>query len=394
MRVLIGVTGSIAAYKAAELVSELKKSGSEISVVMTEHATHLIGAATFRGLSGGEVRVDLFERWPGRPIHIDLATDHDVVAIVPATANIIGKIAGGICDDLLSTVVLSTKAPVIIAPAMNEAMYLNPAVKENIDKLKRRGYRFVEPDTGWLACGTEGVGRLASLDALVAAIADAAGGRSDLKGRKVVITGGPTLEPIDAVRFISNRSSGKMAISLARVAARRGAETVLVMGPSGVPRPAGVKVIDVETGADMQRACEQEWEDADCMVMAAAVCDFKPRDVEPGKLKRREGLTLDLGASEDILAGLAGSKGNRMLVGFALETRDEIEGGKRKLREKNLDLVMVNNPLVEGAGFGSDKNSGYLIFRDGRVEDIPLVTKLDLAEKIFDAISSRLDSTA
>jgi len=394
MRVLIGVTGSIAAYKAAELVSELKKSGSEISVVMTEHATHLIGAATFRGLSGGEVRVDLFERWPGRPIHIDLATDHDVVAIVPATANIIGKIAGGICDDLLSTVVLSTKAPVIIAPAMNEAMYLNPAVKENIDTLKRRGYRFVEPDTGWLACGTEGVGRLASLDALVAAIADAAGGRSDLKGRKVVITGGPTLEPIDAVRFISNRSSGKMAISLARVAARRGAETVLVMGPSGVPRPAGVKVIDVETGADMQRACEQEWENADCMVMAAAVCDFKPRDVEPGKLKRREGLTLDLGASEDILAGLAGSKGNRMLVGFALETRDEIEGGKRKLREKNLDLVMVNNPLVEGAGFGSDKNSGYLIFRDGRVEDIPLVTKLDLAEKIFDAISSRLDSTA
>ena len=394
MRVLIGVTGSIAAYKAAELVSELKKSGAEVSVVMTEHATHLVGPATFRGLSGGEVRVDLFERWPGRPIHIDLATDHDVVAIVPATANIIGKIAGGICDDLLSAVVLSTKAPVIIAPAMNEAMYLNPAVKENIDTLKRRGYRFVEPDTGWLACGTEGVGRLASLDALVAAIADAAGGRSDLKGRKVVITGGPTLEPIDAVRFISNRSSGKMATSLARVAARRGAETVLVMGPSGVPRPAGVKVIDVQTGADMQRACEQEWEDADLLVMAAAVCDFKPRSVEPGKLKRQEGLTLELDASEDILAGLAGSKGNRMLVGFALETRDEIEGGKRKLREKNLDLVMVNNPLAEDAGFGSDKNSGYLISRDGRVEDIPLVTKLDLAEKIFDAISSRLGSTA
>ena len=394
MRVLIGVTGSIAAYKAAELVSELKKSGAEISVVMTEHATHLVGPATFRGLSGGEVRVDLFERWPGRPIHIDLATDHDVVAIVPATANIIGKIAGGICDDLLSAVVLSTKAPVIIAPAMNEAMYLNPAVKENIDTLKRRGYRFVEPDTGWLACGTEGVGRLASLDALVAAIADAAGGRSDLKGRKVVITGGPTLEPIDAVRFISNRSSGKMATSLARVAARRGAETVLVMGPSGVPRPAGVKVIDVQTGADMQRACEQEWEDADLLVMAAAVCDFKPRSVEPGKLKRQEGLTLELDASEDILAGLAGSKGNRMLVGFVLETRDEIEGGKRKLREKNLDLVMVNNPLAEDAGFGSDKNSGYLISRDGRVEDIPLVTKLDLAEKIFDAISSRLGSTA
>jgi len=394
MRILIGVTGSIAAYKAAELVSELKKSGSEISVVMTEHAAHLVGPATFRGLSGGEVRVGLFEDWPGRPIHIDLATDHDVVAIVPATANIIGKVAGGICDDLLSTVVLSTRAPVVIAPAMNEAMYLNPAVVENIGVLKQRGYRFVEPEKGWLACGTEGVGRLASLDALVAAIMDAAAGRKDLEGRKVVITGGPTVEPIDAVRYISNRSSGKMAVSLARVAARRGAETVLVMGPSGVPRPAGVRVIDVETGADLRRACEKEWPDADLLVMAAAVCDFKPRTVEAGKLRRREGLTLELEPSEDILAGLAESKGNRMVVGFALETGDEIEQGKRKLREKNLDLVMVNNPLAEGAGFGSDMNSGHLIFPDGRVEDIPLVTKLDLAEKIFDAISSRLGSNA
>jgi phosphopantothenoylcysteine decarboxylase/phosphopantothenate--cysteine ligase len=277
---------------------------------------------------------------------------------------------------------------------MNEAMYLNAAVAENIDTLKRRGMRFVEPDTGWLACGTEGVGRLASLDALLAAIEGAASGRDDLRGRKVVITGGPTIEPIDAVRFISNRSSGKMAISLARVAARRGADTVLVMGPCAEPRPAGVRVVDVETGADMQQACEKEWEDADVLVMAAAVCDFKPRAVEPGKLKRRDGLTLDLESSEDILAGLAKSKGNRMLVGFALETGDEIEGGKRKLRGKDLDLVMVNNPLAEGAGFGSDRNAGHLVFRDGRVEDIPLVSKLDLAERIFDAISSCLDSTA
>jgi phosphopantothenoylcysteine decarboxylase/phosphopantothenate--cysteine ligase len=277
---------------------------------------------------------------------------------------------------------------------MNEAMYLNPAVRENIDILKGRGYRFVEPEKGWLACGTEGVGRLASLDALVAAIVDAACGRKDLEGRKVVITGGPTLEPIDAVRYISNRSSGRMAVSLARVAARRGAETVLVMGPSAAPRPAGVKVIDVETGAELKRACEKEWEDADILVMAAAVCDFKPRAVEPGKLRRREGLTLELETSEDILAGLANGKGNRMLVGFALETGDEIEGGKRKLSEKNLDLIMVNNPLVEGAGFGSESNSGHLIHRDGRVQDIPLVTKLDLAEKIFDAVSSHLGSTA
>jgi phosphopantothenoylcysteine decarboxylase/phosphopantothenate--cysteine ligase len=394
MRVLVGVTGSIAAYKAAELVSELKKSGWDITVVMTEHAQHLIGPATFRGLSGGEVRADLFERWPGRPIHIDLAADHDVIAIVPATANIIGKIAGGICDDLLSTVVLSTKAPVVIAPAMNEAMYLNAPVQANIATLKARGYRFVEPETGWLACGSAGKGRLASLDALVAAIADAAAAGDDLKGRKIIVAGGPTLEPIDAVRFISNRSSGKMAAALARVAVRRGAETVLVMGPSSVPRPAGARVIDVETGADMQRACKGEWEDADCMVMAAAVCDFRPRHVEAGKLKRRGGLTLELDPSEDILAGLAAAKAERILVGFALETRDEIEEGKRKLREKDLDLVMVNNPLREGAGFGGDTNTGCLIFRDGRVEDIPVVTKLDLAEKIFDAVASLLGSRA
>jgi phosphopantothenoylcysteine decarboxylase/phosphopantothenate--cysteine ligase len=394
MRVLIGVTGSIAAYKAAELVSELKKSGCDVTVVMTEHASHLIGPATFSALSGREVRLDLFERWPGHAIHIDLAVDHDVIAIVPATANIIGKIAGGICDDLLSTVVMSAKAPVVIAPAMNEAMYLSPAVRENIDTLKARGFRFVEPDTGWLACGKEGAGRLASIGTVAAAILDAASGRSDLKRKKIVITGGPTLEPIDEVRFISNRSSGKMAVALARVAVRRGAETVLVMGPSSVPHPAGATVIDVETGEDMERVCKREWEGADCMIMAAAVCDFRPRHVNPGKLRRQDGLVLDLVASDDILAGLAADKGKRMLVGFALETEDEIEGGKRKLREKNLDLVMVNNPFREGAGFGSDTNCGYLIFRDGRVEEVPLVSKIELAEKIFDAISSHLCGTA
>jgi phosphopantothenoylcysteine decarboxylase/phosphopantothenate--cysteine ligase len=394
MRVLIGVTGSIAAYKAAELVSELKKSGWDITVVMTEHAQHLVGPATFRALSGGEVRTDLFERWPGRPIHIDLAAGHDVIAVVPATANVIGKIAAGICDDLLSTVVLSSKAPVVIAPAMNEAMYLNPAVQANIETLRARGYTFVEPESGWLACGSTGKGRLAALDALVAAIVDAAAGRGDLKGRKVIVTGGPTLEPIDAVRFISNRSSGKMAAALARVAVRRGADTVMVMGPTSVSRPAGVSVLDVETGADMQRVCTREWQDADCMIMAAAVCDFRPRRVEAGKIKRRDGLTLELESSEDIIAGLASGKAGRVLVGFALETENEIEEGKRKLRDKGLDLVVVNNPLREGAGFGGDTNTGHLIFRDGRVENIPLMTKLDLAEKIFDAVASLLGGAA
>jgi phosphopantothenoylcysteine decarboxylase/phosphopantothenate--cysteine ligase len=390
MRVLIGVTASIAAYKAAEVVSYLVKSGAEVSVIMTEHALSLIGPATFRGLTGNEVRVGLFEGGTERPLHIDLATGHDVVAIVPATANIIGKVACGICDDLVSTVVLSTTAPVVVAPAMNEAMYLNPAVQENIARLKTRGFHFVEPETGWLACGKEGKGRLAALETIVAAIIDAARAVGDLAGRKVIVTGGPTLEPIDAVRFISNRSSGKMADALVRVARRRGATTVLVTGPTAMAPPAGTKVISVETAAQMQEAVEREWQDADCIVMAAAVCDFRPAEVAKGKIKRGGELTLSLVPTADILARLAGERGRKLAVGFALETENEIEGGKKKLKDKNLDLVVVNNPLREGAGFGSDTNTGYIIDRGGRVEEIPLMSKLEMAEKVFDAISARL----
>jgi phosphopantothenoylcysteine decarboxylase/phosphopantothenate--cysteine ligase len=415
LRVLIGVTGSIAAYKAAEVVSALKKSGAEITVVMTEHATELVGPATFRALSGNEVRVALFERWPGKPIHIDLATGHDVVAVIPATANIIGKMACGICDDLLSTVLLSTRSPILIAPAMNEAMYGNASVQENIATLKDRGITFIEPETGWLACGTEGVGRLASLDTILAAISEAASGATasgaggvgdtgtgaagagtapgaakDLAGRKVIITGGATLEPIDEVRFISNRSSGKMAAALAKAASGRGAETVLVTGIMSVPPPPGVRTVRVETGAEMKRAIEDEWEDADCIVMAAAVCDFKPGRIASGKLKRQEGLKLELTSTDDILGSLSRKKSKRMMVGFALETEDEVERGKRKLEQKDLDLVIANNPLREGTGFGSDSNAGYLIYRDGRVDEIPLMSKLDLSERVFDAVASHL----
>ena len=394
MRVLIGVTASIAAYKAAEVVSDLVKSGVDVTTILTEHATHLIGPATFRGLTGKDVRIDLFEGGTRRPLHIDLAREHDVVAIVPATANIIGKIASGICDDLLSTVVLSTKAPVVLAPAMNEAMYLNPTVQDNIAKLKARGYGLVEPETGWLACGSEGIGRLASLGAITGAIRDAASRRAELSGKKVVVTGGPTIEPIDAVRFISNRSSGKMAASLARVAARRGAETVLVTGPTTAAAPPGVRTIQVETGAEMREALAREWETADCIVMAAAVCDFKPAKVEGGKIRRKAGFSLALIPTDDIIGDLSKTKGKRMLVGFALETEDEIAQAKRKLEAKGFDLVMVNNPLVAGTGFGTDTNAGHLIHRDGRVEEVPMMTKLDLAERIFDVVCARLGGSA
>jgi phosphopantothenoylcysteine decarboxylase/phosphopantothenate--cysteine ligase len=389
MRALVCVTASIAAFKAAEVVSELVKAGTDVSVIMTENATNLIGPATFRGLTGKEVRVGLWESGTVKPIHIDLATGHDVVAVVPATANIIGKVACGICDDLASTVILSTTAPVVIAPAMNEAMYLSAAVQHNIETLQARGYRFVEPETGWLACGNEGKGRLASIDAVVGAIMDAAASAGDLDGRKIIITGGPTAEPIDAVRVISNRSSGKMAVALARAAARRGADTVLIMGPSSVARPAGVRVVDVESALTMKEAIQKEWQDADCLVMAAAVCDYRPQKVADGKVRRGGTMNLSLVATPDIVAGFAAEKGKRLVVGFALETDNEVDGGKRKLKEKNLDLVVVNNPLREGTGFGSDNNTGYIIDQDGRAEQVPLMSKLEFADRILDEVSAR-----
>lgn len=389
MRVLLGITSSIAAYKAADVVADLVRAGVEVSVIMTQNATELVAPATFRALSGRDVRVGLWEGGSALPLHIELA-EQDVVAIVPATANILGKIACGICDDLVSTVVVSTKAPVVIAPAMNETMYLSAAVQKNISILKERGYTIVEPSTGWLACRKEGKGRLADIGTIVAAIMDAGAARGDLKGKKVIVTGGPTREPIDAVRFISNRSSGKMAAALARAARRRGADTVLVTGPVSVAVPGGVRSIEVETCSEMREAIDREWKDASCLVMAAAVCDFKPNKVERGKMPREGKISLELAATDDILAGVARKKEGRIVVGFALETEDEIEGGTRKLVQKNLDLIVVNNPLREGTGFGSDMNAGHLIFRDGSVEEIPLLAKLDFADRILDAVAGLL----
>ena len=385
MKVLLGITSSIAAFKAADVVAELVRSGVEVSVVMTKNATELVAPATFRALSGRDVRVGLWEGGSALPLHIELA-DQDVVGIVPATANIIGKIACGICDDLVSTVVVSTRAPIVIAPAMNETMYLSAVVQKNISILKERGHIIVEPSTGWLACRKEGKGRLADVATIVAAIMDAGAARGDLKGKKVIVTGGPTREPIDAVRFISNRSSGKMAVALARAARRRGADTVLVTGPISVPVPGGVRSVEVETCGEMRAAIEREWKDANCLVMAAAVCDFKPNRVERGKMPREGRVSLELTSTEDILAGFGKKKEGRIVVGFALETEDEIEGATRKLVEKNLDLIVVNNPLREGTGFGSDMNAGNLILRDGSVEEIPLLAKLDFSDRIFDAV--------
>jgi phosphopantothenoylcysteine decarboxylase/phosphopantothenate--cysteine ligase len=387
MNVLLGVTGSIAAYKAAEVVSSLKKAGVNTTVVMTESATRLVGPATFRSLSGNPVRVDLWEEVEGTPIHIAMAVEQDVVAVAPATANIMGKVANGVCDDLLSTVLISTKAPVIFAPAMNENMYLHPAVQENIRKLRQRGCIFVEPERGWLACGVEGVGRLADPAVIVDAIM-AAGAAGALKGKKIVVTGGPTREPIDPVRFISNRSSGKMAAALAGAAALRGAETVLISGPGCVAAPGGVRVMEVETADEMRKALEAEWPDADCVIMAAAVCDFRPDKPGVEKLRRGGALELSLVSTEDVIGSLARDKGGKVVVGFAVESGNEAAAGRAKLERKNLDLIFVNNPEREGCGFGSDTNAGYLIDAGGGVEEIGLVSKAELAERILDSASA------
>lgn len=390
MRVLLGVTSSIAAYKAAEVASQLVKSGADVFVVMTKNATKLISESTFRALTGNPVRVDLFEP-EGRVLHIDLATSIDVLAIVPATANFIGKIANGICDDLLTTVVLSTQAPILVAPAMNEAMYLNPAVQDNLIKLRSRGYHIVEPETGWLACGKEGKGRLADVGLIVNAIVSLGRRSKDLEGRRVVITGGPTVEPIDAVRFISNRSSGKMAVALAEEAISMGAQTTLIIGPTCLPMPYGAKVVRVETTSEMEEAIRREWTNADCLVMAAAICDFKVAATYQGKIPRSSKLDLHLVETPDIVAKIAKEKGRRIVVGFALETGEEVEAGLKKLKAKNLDLVMVNNPLKEGAGFGGDTNFGYLIDSDGMVEEVPLLTKREVARRIFEKVKQKFE---
>lgn len=392
MKVLLGVTSSIAAYKAAEIASQLVKSGCDVFVVMTKHATKLIGEATFRALTGNPVRVDLFEP-EGRVLHIDIATSVDVLAIAPATANIIGKIANGICDDLLTTIVLSTKAPVVIAPAMNEAMYLNRAVQENLMRLRSRGYQIIEPETGWLACGKEGKGRLADPSLIVKSIIAIAGRSKHLAGKKVVVTGGPTIEPIDAVRFISNRSSGKMAVALAEEAFSMGAETTLIMGPTHLPMPSGVNVVMIETTSEMEEAIKQEWDDTDCLVMAAAVCDFRVASVHDGKIPRSAELDLHLVETHDIVSNIAGEKGKRIVVGFALEVENEVEAGLKKLKAKNLDIVMVNNPLKQGAQFGGETNFGYLIDSDGKVEEVPLLSKREVARKIFEKVKERFEGS-
>jgi len=386
-RIVLGVTGGIAAYKAAELVRELVRAEAEVYVVMTKGAQAFVTPLTFQTLSGNKVTTELFSLIEESEIgHISLADRAEVLVIAPATANIIGKIASGIADDMLTTIVMATQAPVLLAPAMNVHMWENSVCQENIRKLHSRGYHFIDPEAGELACGYEGKGRLAEIPAIVEKIRTLLSPQ-DLKGETVLITAGPTEEPIDPVRFISNRSSGKMGFSLARAARRRGAEVLLISGPTPLPFPPDVKGIPVRTAAEMRQAVLANLKKSSVLIMASAVSDYRPKETSAQKIKKSSGdLKLPLELNPDILAEAGKRKGKRFHVGFAAETENLLQNAQRKLAEKKLDLIVANDVSLPGAGFQVGTNIVKLIFPAGRIEELPLMSKEELADRLLDRI--------
>ncbi len=380
--VVLGITGSIAAYKAAELASKLTHAGVRVDVVMTEAAQKFISPLTLRSLTRRPVAVGMWEMSSEFSIqHVSLAQAADVVVIAPATANSIAKLACGMADDLLSATVLATKAPVIIAPAMNVNMYENPVTQDNLARLKERGFTIVEPGTGSLACDTVGKGRLAEIEQIIGAIKMALGREGDMAGKKVVVTAGGTREPIDPVRFIGNRSSGKMGYALAEAARDRGAAATLISAAS-LPQPGGMEVVYVESAAQMLDAVQKAIKKADALVMAAAVADFRPKVMAKSKIRKAAlALNLELERTPDILAEV---DGNFIRVGFAAESENLLSNAKKKLADKVLDLIVANDVTAKGSGFGSDTNKVTLISRDGNEEDLPLMTKREVADKVWD----------
>jgi phosphopantothenoylcysteine decarboxylase/phosphopantothenate--cysteine ligase len=390
-QIVLGVTGGIAAYKAVELLRLLTKAGAEVHVIMTRSAQEFIAPLTFQTLSANPVHTELFNLIAEREIgHIALADRADLFVIAPATANFVGKIASGIADDMLTTTVMATKAPVLIAPAMNVNMYTNPLYRSNEDRLRGYGYLFVPPETGALACGWEGEGKLAAPESIFEA-AVAALTPKDLCGQTIMITAGPTREEIDPVRFISNHSSGKMGYALAKAAQRRGARVILVSGPVSLPAPYGVELLGVESARQMQVIVMERVGECTAIIKAAAVADYCPRERCGEKIKKRsEGLSLELVKTPDILAGLGALEKRPLLVGFAAETGNLDEFAARKLKEKNADLIVANDVSQPDAGFNVDTNRARLLFRDGRVLEYPLMSKDALATLILDHMAAEL----
>lgn len=386
--IVLGVTGGIAAYKAAELVRLLVKEEANVHVVMTRNAQEFVTPLTFQTLSGNPVVTDPFALVEDQKIgHIALADKAELIVILPATANIIGKIANGIADDFLSTTVMASKAPILFAPSMNVNMWENKALQKNIQTLLERGYHLIEPGEGELACHWYGKGRLAELSEVIERIEDHFS-QKDLKGERILITGGPTQESIDPVRFVSNRSSGKMGYALAKVARRRGAEVILVKGPTSLPIPRrDIEVVPVQTAEEMRKAVLTRIERCSVVIKAAAVSDFRPKVTSKQKMKKANASrSLELEKTEDILREVGKRKGNRVLIGFAAETEDLIANARKKLIEKNLDLIVVNDVTKPGAGFGLDTNQVKILYPSGEVKDLPLMSKEEVSQHILDDV--------
>lgn len=390
MKIALGVSGGIACYKAAEILRQLQDRGFDVVVVMTKGASQFVTPLTFRALSGNKVYMDIFEGAasdadPSSAYdHIFLAQSIDLFLVAPATADCIAKMAGGIADDFFTTFHLAVKAPVVIAPAMNTRMWEHPSVQANLRTLEARGVRVIPPDTGRMACRTYGPGRLAAVETIVEFAAGLLARGQDLKGRKVLVTAGPTVEDIDPVRFISNRSSGKMGVALARAARGRGAEVTLVSGPTDLEFPDTVRVRSTE---DMRRAVVERFDQVDVVIKAAAPLDFRPKSVASQKMKKSKGIVpLELEPTPDILQELGARKNGKVLVGFAAETEDLAKNAGAKLKAKNLDFIVVNPVGGPDSGFDSDTNRASIIDAQGGVQEIPLVSKTEMAEAILDRV--------
>lgn len=382
-KVLLGVTGAISAYKALELARLLIKEGATVWPVMTRAATEFISPLSLSTLACNEVYTDLFElTGASRISHIELAQKADLIIVAPATANFIGKAASGIADDLLTTIVSAASAPVLIAPSMNSRMWENPIVAANVAKLKTSGFLFVGPDEGELACGYVGKGRLSPVDEILEAAQQALSPK-DLRGGKVLVTAGPTREAIDPVRYVSNASSGRMGYAVARAAKRRGAEVVLVSGPSYLPKPPGIDFVPVTTAEEMLDACVRYYQQSTIVVMAAAVSDYRPVKSFTKKVKKDDRfLAMEMERTVDVLKYMGKKKKGQFLVGFALETEDLEENARRKLKEKNLDIVVGNNP----AGLDSPVNQVMIMDREGEIENLPPLKKDEVADRILDKV--------
>ncbi|MDP9147196.1 MAG: bifunctional phosphopantothenoylcysteine decarboxylase/phosphopantothenate--cysteine ligase CoaBC [Acidobacteriota bacterium] len=393
MRITMGVTGGVAAYKAAELVRLLQQENFSVEVVMTRGAREFITPLTFAALTGQKVITDLFgasasdANLESAIEHIAVAQRTDLLLVVPATADIIAKFARGIADDFLTTLYLATIAPVIVAPAMNVNMWNHAATRENIETLRGRGVKVAEPNEGYLACGMAGAGRLAGHEQIMAAVRETLHAQQDLRGEKVLVTAGPTCEDLDPVRYLTNRSSGKMGYAVAEAAERRGANVVLVSGPTALDAPDGIRRIDVRTTEEMREAVAREFPACSIGIFAAAVADYRPIETSPAKMKKSaSALTIQLEPTADILQEAARDKGDKLVVGFAAETENVAQNARKKLTAKNLDLVVANDVTAEGAGFDHDTNVVSLFSRDGRDLALAKLSKADVAQRILDEI--------